>query len=104
MPPAPIAADPCWRVCCARSAPAKPWWYDRHARSVSHLLSVVEQLEASGAHFCSLRDPIDTSTPQGMFSLQVLGAVAHDAVSAVMRTRAAGTQELPGLLGIRCYA
>src|SRR3954452_21327375 len=50
---------------------------DRLARSVSHLLAVIEQLEAGGAHFRSLRDPIDTSTPQGMFSLQVLGAVAQ---------------------------
>ena len=48
---------------------------DRLARSVSHLLAVIEQLEASGAHFRSVRDPIDTTTPQGMFSLQVLGAV-----------------------------
>jgi Resolvase, N terminal domain len=32
---------------------------------------------SSGAHFRSLRDPIDTSTPQGMFSLQVLGGVAQ---------------------------
>ncbi|AOX18657.1 recombinase family protein [Kozakia baliensis] len=50
---------------------------DRLARSVSHLLAVIEQLEDQGAHFRSLRDPIDTSTPQGMFSLQVLGAVAQ---------------------------
>jgi DNA invertase Pin-like site-specific DNA recombinase len=50
---------------------------DRLARSVSHLLEVIETLEAKGAHFRSLRDPIDTSTPQGMFSLQVLGAVAQ---------------------------
>jgi DNA invertase Pin-like site-specific DNA recombinase len=50
---------------------------DRLARSVSHLLVVIEQLEAAGAHFRSLRDPIDTTTPQGMFSLQVLGAVAQ---------------------------
>jgi Resolvase, N terminal domain len=50
---------------------------DRLARSVSHLLAVIEQLGAAGAHFRSLRDPIDTSTPQGMFSLQVLGAVAQ---------------------------
>ncbi len=50
---------------------------DRLARSVSHLLAVIEQLEARGAHFRSLRDPIDTATPQGMFSLQVLGAVAQ---------------------------
>src|SRR3954454_21554883 len=47
---------------------------DRLARSVSHLLAVIEQLEEAGAHFRSLRDPIDTTTPQGMFSLQVLGA------------------------------
>ena len=50
---------------------------DRLARSVGHLLAVIEQLEACGAHFRSLRDPIDTATPQGMFSLQVLGAVAQ---------------------------
>jgi DNA invertase Pin-like site-specific DNA recombinase len=50
---------------------------DRLARSVSHLLAVIEQLEAKGTHFRSLHDPIDTSTPQGMFSLQVLGAVAQ---------------------------
>ena len=50
---------------------------DRLARSVSHLLAVIEQLEARGAHFRSLRDPIDTTTPQGMFPLQVLGAVAQ---------------------------
>ena len=43
---------------------------DRLARSVSHLLDVIEDLEERGVHFRSLRDPIDTSTPQGMFSLQ----------------------------------
>jgi DNA invertase Pin-like site-specific DNA recombinase len=36
---------------------------DRLARSVSHLLAVIEQLEEAGAHFRSLHDPIDTSTP-----------------------------------------
>jgi hypothetical protein len=41
------------------------------------MLAVIEQLEACGAYFRSLRDPIDTTTPQGMFSLQVLGAVAQ---------------------------
>ncbi|RCW78500.1 resolvase-like protein [Phyllobacterium bourgognense] len=44
---------------------------DRLARSVSHLLQVIEQLEEAGANFRSLNDPIDTSTPQGVFSLQV---------------------------------
>lgn len=50
---------------------------DRLARSLSHLLAVIEGLEAVGAHFKSLRDPIDTSTPQGKFALQVLGAAAE---------------------------
>jgi hypothetical protein len=50
---------------------------DRLARSLSHLLEVIEGLEAKGAHFRSLRDPIDTSTPQGKFALQVLGAAAE---------------------------
>ena len=34
-------------------------------------------LEAKGAHFRSLRDPIDTTSPQGKFTLQVLGAAAE---------------------------
>jgi DNA invertase Pin-like site-specific DNA recombinase len=50
---------------------------DRLARSVSHLLETIEVLDDKSAHFRSLRDPIDTSTAQGMFSLQVLGAVAQ---------------------------
>jgi DNA invertase Pin-like site-specific DNA recombinase len=50
---------------------------DRLARSVSHLLEVIEDLTEKEAHFRSLRDPIDTTTPQGMFSLQGLGAVAE---------------------------
>jgi DNA invertase Pin-like site-specific DNA recombinase len=32
---------------------------------------VIETLEKKGAHFRSLRDSIDATTPQGMFSLQV---------------------------------
>lgn len=50
---------------------------DRLARSLVHLLQVIETLEAKGAHFRSLGDPIDTATPQGRFSLQVMGAVAE---------------------------
>jgi len=62
---------------------------DRLARSVKHLLEVIETVENKGAHFRSLRDPIDTSTPQGMFSLQVLGAVAQLERSLIAeRTRA----------------
>jgi DNA invertase Pin-like site-specific DNA recombinase len=65
---------------------------DRLARSVSHLLAVIEQLEAAGAHFRSLRDPIDTTTPQGMFSLQVLGAVAQLERALIAERTKAGLQ------------
>ncbi len=50
---------------------------DRLARSLSHLLEVIERLEAKGAFFRSLEDPIDTASPQGKFTLQVLGAAAE---------------------------
>jgi DNA invertase Pin-like site-specific DNA recombinase len=50
---------------------------DRLARSLVHLLEVIERVEAVGGHFKSLRDPVDTSTPQGKFALQVLGAAAE---------------------------
>jgi DNA invertase Pin-like site-specific DNA recombinase len=50
---------------------------DRLARSLSHLLDIIERLEAKGAFFRSLEDPIDTASPQGKFTLQVLGAAAE---------------------------
>ena len=82
----------CCRGSSARSRPDEVLVVvrlDRLARSVSHLLEVIETLEARKAHFRSLRDPIDTSTPQGIFSLQVLGAVAQLERSLISeRTRA----------------
>jgi DNA invertase Pin-like site-specific DNA recombinase len=80
---------------------------DRLARSVSHLLDVIERLEERGAHFRSLRDPIDTSTPQGMFSLQVLGAVAQLERALIAERTKAGIKaakargKLPGNPGLR---
>lgn len=80
---------------------------DRLARSVSHLLDVIEDLTAKRAHFRSLTDPIDTTTPQGMFSLQVLGAVAQleralNSERTKAGIKAAKTKgRLPGNPGIR---
>lgn len=50
---------------------------DRLARSLSHLLEIVEGLEAKGTGFRSLGDPIDTTSAQGRLTLQILGAVAE---------------------------
>ncbi|MDV2968138.1 recombinase family protein [Nitratireductor aquimarinus] len=80
---------------------------DRLARSVSHLLDVIEDLTKKGAHFRSLTDPIDTTTPQGMFSLQVLGAVAQLERALNSERTKAGIKaakakgRLPGNPGIR---
>jgi DNA invertase Pin-like site-specific DNA recombinase len=80
---------------------------DRLARSVSHLLEVIERLEAKGAHFRSLCDPIDTSTPQGLFTLQVLGAVAQLERALISERTKAGIKaarargKLPGNPGLR---
>ena len=44
---------------------------DRLARSLFHLLEVIDGLEQRGIAFKSLGDPIDTTSPQGRFALQV---------------------------------
>lgn len=80
---------------------------DRLARSVSHLLAVIEALETRGAYFRSLQDPIDTATPQGMFSLQVLGAVAQLERALIAERTKSGMKaarergRLPGNPGLR---
>lgn len=50
---------------------------DRLARSLKHLLFVLERLEAAGAGLRSVTEPVDTSTPMGKLIIQVLGAVAE---------------------------
>jgi DNA invertase Pin-like site-specific DNA recombinase len=50
---------------------------DRLARSLDHLLQIIRELDAKSAGFRALGDPIDTTSPQGRFTLQILGAVAE---------------------------
>lgn len=65
---------------------------DRLARSLSHLLQIVEALRARGAYFRSLRDPIDTSSPQGMLMTQMLGAFAEFERALIRERTKAGIQ------------
>lgn len=54
------------------------WKLDRLGRSLRHLLSVLDDLQAWGVGFASARDPgLDTTTPSGRLMLQVLGAFAE---------------------------
>lgn len=53
------------------------WKIDRVARSLGDLLSILAKLKRAGAAIKSLTEPIDTSTPIGEFTFQILGAVAQ---------------------------
>jgi DNA invertase Pin-like site-specific DNA recombinase len=50
---------------------------DRLARSVAHLLSIVEQLEAKGVALRVLDLGVDTRTAQGRLMLTLLGGIAQ---------------------------
>ncbi|ALJ39379.1 MULTISPECIES: recombinase family protein [Azospirillum] len=65
---------------------------DRLARSLAHLLDVIDALDRKGAAFKSLGDPIDTGSPQGKFTLQILGAVAEFERSLIRERTKAGVR------------
>ena len=49
----------------------------RLARCTKDLLSIVEQLEAKGVAFVSLKESIDTSSPAGRFVLTIFAAMSQ---------------------------
>lgn len=66
------------------------WKLDRLARSLSDLLQLLDVLSARGAAFRSLTEPVDTSTPMGIFVVQILGAVAQLERSLIIQRTTAG--------------
>jgi DNA invertase Pin-like site-specific DNA recombinase len=50
---------------------------DRLARSVAHLVSLGERLDAKGVSLKVLEQAIDTSTPTGRLMFNMLGAIAQ---------------------------
>jgi DNA invertase Pin-like site-specific DNA recombinase len=50
---------------------------DRIARSLKHLLEILDQIETAGAGFRSLTETIDTTTPSGRMMMQIIGAFAE---------------------------
>lgn len=53
------------------------WRLDRFARVLRELLDAVDNFQAWGVEFVSLRDSIDTTTPTGRFTFHIMGALAE---------------------------
>ena len=53
------------------------WKLDRLGRSLKHLVTTIEDLEAYGVAFISLRDNLDLSTPSGRLMMHIIGAMAE---------------------------
>jgi DNA invertase Pin-like site-specific DNA recombinase len=65
------------------------WKLDRLGRSLPDLISTVRDIEARGAHFRSLTEAIDTTTPSGRLVFHLMGALAEFERSLLIeRTRA----------------
>lgn len=62
----------------------------RIARNTKDLLNIVEQLNQKQVDFVSLKENIDTSTPQGKFMLTVFAALAELERECILQRQAEG--------------
>lgn len=53
------------------------WKLDRLGRSLSHLITIIEDLKKRNIGFKSLTEQMDTTTPHGEFLFSVFGALAQ---------------------------
>jgi DNA invertase Pin-like site-specific DNA recombinase len=53
------------------------WRLDRLGRSLKHLITLLEELQALGIAFVSLAEGIDATTPAGKLQMHILGAIAE---------------------------
>lgn len=65
----------------------------RLARNTADLLKIVEELNGKGVEFVSLKEAIDTRTPQGKFMLTVFGAMAELERAYILQRQAEGIAE-----------
>jgi DNA invertase Pin-like site-specific DNA recombinase len=70
---------------------------DRIARSMRHLLQIVDEVEAKGAKLRILGMNLDTATPTGILMLQVLGAVAEHERSVMLERQREGVAKAKAL-------
>ncbi len=68
------------------------WKLDRLGRSLKHLVTTIEDLEAYGVAFISLRDNLDLSTPSGRLMMHIIGAMAEFERELIRERVCAGIQ------------
>lgn len=73
----------------------------RIARNTRDLLSIVAQLADKGVEFVSLKENIDTSTPQGRFMLTIFGAMAELERESILERQREGLRLLKGKASTR---
>lgn len=66
------------------------WRLDRLDRSVAHLFAVDGDLHTRGVELRSLTEPVDTTTPGGLLTFRVFGAVAEFERATAAEPTAAG--------------
>ena len=74
---------------------------DRIARSLADLLVILDKLKRRGASIRSLTEPLDTSSPMGLFVIQILGAVAQ-LERSIIRERSIAGQAAAKARGKHC--
>jgi DNA invertase Pin-like site-specific DNA recombinase len=62
----------------------------RMARNTKDFLEIIEQLNQKQVEFVSLKENIDTTTPQGKFMLTVFGALAELERECILQRQAEG--------------
>lgn len=68
------------------------WKLDRIARSLKHLIDIVEKLKAKDVNFVSITESIDTTTSLGKFFLQINGSFAELERNLIIERTKAGLQ------------
>ena len=68
------------------------WKLDRIARSLRHLINIVETLKSKEVNFVSITESIDTTTSLGKFFLQINGAFAELERNLIIERTKAGLQ------------
>ena len=63
------------------------WKLDRLGRSLSHLLSIIEDLKQKGVDFASVQDGFDISTASGKMVFSVIGATMAEYEQNLIRGR-----------------